>query len=534
MADQHGAAREIEQRLFERAQRVDVEIVRGLVEQQQVAALLEQLRQVHAVSLAARQRADLPLLRPALEIEPRHVGARRDLPLAELDLVVATGNLVPHALVGVEGFATLVHVANPHGVTDFQRAAVRLLLSRDHPEQRRLAGAIGPDHPDDAAAGQREGESLDEQVVGIPLAEISRLDDHVAEARPRSDVDLGRLDLLRGVLAQEILVRVQPRLALRLPRARRHANPFKLPLERPLPARLGFLLLRQTVLLLLQPGRIVALPRDAAPAIELENPAGDVVEEISVVRDRDDGARVVLEEALQPRDRFGVEMVRRLVEQQQIGRLQQKPAQRHPAPLAARQRRDVGVRRRQAERVHRQIEARVEVPGVGGLDPVLDARLFIEDLLHGVGRQILPQPGVDLVVPREQRLERRHALFDVAQDVLGGVEPGLLLKEPDRDPLGRGRLAEKGRVFARHDLQERALSRAVQSEHADLRAEIEREPDVVENPGVGRIDLPEAFHGVDELGHGQGQKIAKVQSSEFRFQNSDWSSDYHLQSTIQI
>ena len=52
-----------EQRLFERAQRVDVEVVGRLVEQQQVAALPQQLGEVHAVALAARQRADLALLR---------------------------------------------------------------------------------------------------------------------------------------------------------------------------------------------------------------------------------------------------------------------------------------------------------------------------------------------------------------------------------------------------------------------------------------------------------------------------------------
>ena len=56
-------------------------------------------------------------------------------------------------------------------------------------------------------------------------------------------------------------------------------------------------------------------------AIELEDPAGDVVEEVAIVRDGDDGAGVVLEEPLEPGDRLGVEMVGRLVEQQQVGRL---------------------------------------------------------------------------------------------------------------------------------------------------------------------------------------------------------------------
>jgi hypothetical protein len=37
------------------------------------------------------------------------------------------------------------------------------------------------------------------------------------------------------------------------------------------------------------------------------------------VRDGDDGALVFLEEALEPGDRLGIEVVGRLVEQQQIG-----------------------------------------------------------------------------------------------------------------------------------------------------------------------------------------------------------------------
>ena len=63
VADDHGTAGEVQQRLFERAQRIDVEIVGRLVEQQQVAAAPQQLGQMDAVALAARQRADLPLLR---------------------------------------------------------------------------------------------------------------------------------------------------------------------------------------------------------------------------------------------------------------------------------------------------------------------------------------------------------------------------------------------------------------------------------------------------------------------------------------
>jgi hypothetical protein len=43
VGDDHRATGELEQRLFERTQRLDVEIVGGLVEQDQIAAGLEQL-----------------------------------------------------------------------------------------------------------------------------------------------------------------------------------------------------------------------------------------------------------------------------------------------------------------------------------------------------------------------------------------------------------------------------------------------------------------------------------------------------------
>src|SRR4051812_44098584 len=73
VCDHDGAAGELEQRIFECAQRVDVEIVRRLVEQQHVAAARQQLRQMHAVPLSAREVADALLLIAALEVEPRDV-----------------------------------------------------------------------------------------------------------------------------------------------------------------------------------------------------------------------------------------------------------------------------------------------------------------------------------------------------------------------------------------------------------------------------------------------------------------------------
>src|SRR6478752_9388426 len=62
VADDHGAAGVILQRLFERTQRVDVEIVGRLVEQQDVRARFQHLGKMDAVALTARERSDLLLL----------------------------------------------------------------------------------------------------------------------------------------------------------------------------------------------------------------------------------------------------------------------------------------------------------------------------------------------------------------------------------------------------------------------------------------------------------------------------------------
>ena len=100
------------------------------------------------------------------------------------------------------------------------------------------------------------------------------------------------------------------------------------------------------------------------------------------MRHGDDRARVLVQVPLEPGDALGVEMVRRLVEQQQVGLLEQNLAQRDAALLAAGELRDVGVAGRQVHRLHGDFDLPVELPGVAGVDLVLHAGLAIEQLFH--------------------------------------------------------------------------------------------------------------------------------------------------------
>ena len=173
MADDDDAARERLEARLERPQRVDVEVVGGLVEEQDVAARLEQLGEVDAVALAARQRPDELLLVRATEVEAGHVGPGRDLAGADLDDLDALGDLLEHGLVGAQLVALLVDVAQHDRVADLDRAGVRLLLADEHPEQRRLARPVRPDDPDDPRARQRERQVLDQQPVAVALAQVA-------------------------------------------------------------------------------------------------------------------------------------------------------------------------------------------------------------------------------------------------------------------------------------------------------------------------------------------------------------------------
>src|SRR5262245_23345706 len=290
---------------------------------------------MHAIAFSARQRAHLLLLVGASEIEGRAVGARIHLALAERNDVLPAGDFLPDVLVALERIAGLIDVAEMHRFADLDVALVRLFLSDDHAKQRCLAGAVRPDHADDAAGRQAESEIVDQQVVAIALAQPLEVDHGLPQPLRDWNDDLRALRRLLRRLLHEIFVALVTRLRLRLPRARRSRDPFALTRERALVRRLLATLLLQPLLLLLEPGRIITLVGDAAAAVELENPAGDVVQEVAVMGDDQDRAWVVAQVGLEPADRLGIAMVGGLVEQQQVRLLEQQTAERHPPPLAA-------------------------------------------------------------------------------------------------------------------------------------------------------------------------------------------------------
>ena len=115
--------------------------------------------------------------------------------------------------------------------------------------------------------------------------------------------------------------------------------------------------------------------------------------------DDEDRAGIVAQMAFEPVDRLGVEMVGRLVEQQQFRLFEQQPAERDAAPLAARKLGHVGIVRRAAERVHRLLDLAVEIPEALGLDLVLQPRHLVRRLVGIVHREFVVAVEDRLLVP---------------------------------------------------------------------------------------------------------------------------------------
>jgi hypothetical protein len=130
-------------------------------------------------------------------------------------------------LLVVQGVAALVDVGELDGVADAQLAAVGLLLADHHAEQGGLAGAVGADDADDAAARQVEAQ-VRRSAAGRrrPCAGLG-LDDQVAQARARRDVEFVGLVALLVVLEQLLEAR-QARLALGLAALGVGAHPLQL------------------------------------------------------------------------------------------------------------------------------------------------------------------------------------------------------------------------------------------------------------------------------------------------------------------
>ena len=209
-------------------------------------------------------------------------------------------------------------------------------------------------------------------------------------------------------------------------------------------------------------------------------------------------ALILVEVLFEPVDALGVEVVGRFVEQQHVGLLQQQAAQGHAAALTAREVGGFLVGWRAAQGVHGAVEARVEVPGIGGIENVLQLTLTGEEGVHLVLVFVVfgqTELLVDFLVFGQCVDHVLHALLHNFAHGLVVVEVRVL-RQVTHGVAGREyHFALVVVVEAGNDFHQRRLTRAVQTDDADFCAVEKAEVDVFENLLVVLLDgLRESDH----------------------------------------
>ena len=223
--------------------------------------------------------------------------------------------------VGIEpGRFVLGEVLHDHLMTDGSRSRVRRLLSGQHAHERGLAGAVRSDQRNAIAALDVQGDVAEhgESIVG--LARVLQLEDGAPALHAVGKAEVNPLALWRNLDRHHFLEQLDAALHLRRFRrliaeavdehldARDFLVLFALRLTEPLEHRVAQL-------------DVLAVVADVVgqlPEMDVGDPRHDRVEEVAIVRDENHRVRVGAQVFLEPVARLEIEMVRRLVQQQEV------------------------------------------------------------------------------------------------------------------------------------------------------------------------------------------------------------------------
>ena len=301
MGHDQGCAVEIEQHLFEGAERCDVQVVRRLVEQHQVRRRAQHLGQRDPRALPAGKRAHrlslfVPVEQKSLQVASGVEDLARDLEAALI------ADVVEDALVQIEARALLVEVGDLGVLPDRQPTTGGRELTGDGAEQGGLAGSVGADDAHSLTLRQVKREVLHQRAPAEVEAEVFELEHGLARAsllqRQRHALlghrSLGRLGGFSAVDSGLLLGAARLGLA---------CQPLELAAQEVLAVRFGAIFVGGSRRLGFEVGLVAAVVAGENAAFELERARAHAVEQVAIVSHQEQGARMFFEQiALEPVD----------------------------------------------------------------------------------------------------------------------------------------------------------------------------------------------------------------------------------------
>ena len=291
---------------------------------------------------------------------------------ADLDVIRARRNHVGQRRVRIELGTELVEVGDFHFRTLAHDAGIRLQLAEDEAEQRRLAGAVGADQADLVATLDAGGKVAHDLAFAISLVDVLQLGDQLAALVAGIELQIDLAHPLAAGLAfgTQLVETLDAEYRTRAPGLDPLADPHLLFLEQLVGAGIGQRLLVQHGFLALLVLRETAGKTGQLAAVEFDDAGAHAVEEGTVVGDEEQRDTAFDEQVFQPFDGGDVEVVGRLVEEQDLGRHGQGLRQGQALFLAAGQGADAGLRI-ESETVDHPLGLCLVSPGATGFQLML-------------------------------------------------------------------------------------------------------------------------------------------------------------------
>ena len=392
------------------------------------------------------------MLISTVEVEAARISTAGHLEFADVDDVQTTGDVFPDGFIVRQRVTRLVHISHLHGGANDDFARVRLLATCNQLEQRGFTGPVGADDADDGASRDVHAQVVDQDAITKRLGDVLELDDLGAQAVGHRNEDFLRFIALLVFEIAQFLEAGNTCLALGLAALGVLAHPFQFLLQG-LGAGFFTLLFRlQTGLLLVQPGAVVALVRNAVTTVQLQNPLGGVVQEVAIVGDGHHGAGEAVQELFQPVHRLSVQVVGGFVEQQHVRLGQQQAAQRNAALFTAGEHAYLGVPRRQAQGVSCDFQLVLGICASGGNDGLQTGLLCSQGVKVSIGLGI---GGVHLFELGLGGKDLTHGLFHAFTHGVLGVELRFLGQIANLDARHRDGFTLDLLVHTSHDLEQR-------------------------------------------------------------------------------
>ena len=237
--------------------------------------------------------------------------------------------------------------------------------------------------------------------------------------------------------------------------------------------------------------RIAAAPQGQLSAVEVEDLLRDVIEQIAVMADDENRRRAGLQIVGEPQHAFEVEIVRRLVEQQDVGLREQHRGERHAHPPAA-----------------GKFSERAALRGLVEAEPFEDPRRPRRGVMRFDVDEARVDVGDALGIVRGFRFRHQRLALDVGGehevDEAFGAGRGFLVDAADARALGDHDRAGLRPELAAENAKERGLAGAVPPDKADMRARGQRSGRVVDQE-----TLAEAIGEGADVQHGRAFRAAR-------------------------